>query len=436
MSAPQPDPAATAAVREHLHGIERLAEVLPAIQSVAARYEGIYLVGGAVRDVLLDEESIDLDVMVEGDAITFASELARELDGHSRPHEKFHTAVVRATGPSGREVEVDVATARTETYAAPGALPEVTPATLHDDLARRDFTINAMASSLRPDDLGATYDFCGGYEDLEHGVVRVLHDRSFVEDPTRVLRALRYEARFGFRMDRETEMLARGCADAGLLAGLASTRVRDELLDLLAERGAVAALRRMAELGVDRALHPQADAATGAVHAEAAEKELRGPLTGAPRPLVRLACLCAGMTERDLREWLDHIKLPRAERDVVVAAVALAPVIAARLSTAEEPSLSELHAQLGDQPLEVLVMAIVLAWEPPVVAARVHTYLDKARGVRLEITGDDLRRAGVPESPRIGAALKETLALKLDGAVSGRDQELATALRLAEREGD
>ena len=428
---PQPNPAATAVVGERLQEVERLAEVLPAIQSVAANHEGTYLVGGAVRDILLGEESIDLDVMVEGDAVAFAADLARAIGGQSRPHEKFQTAVVTGTGPSGRAVQVDVATARTESYATPGALPDVKPATLRDDLARRDFTINAMATSLRPEDVGATYDFFGGYEDLEGRVVRVLHDRSFVEDPTRVLRALRYEARFGFRMDRETELHARGCADAGLLGELASTRVRDELLDLLDESRAVAALQRMAELGVDRALHPQADAATGAVHAEAADNALQGPLAGARRQLVRLACLCAGMTERDLRDWLDHIKLPRGDRDAVVATVALAPVIAARLSADEEPALSELHTQLADQPLEVLVMSIVVAWEPSVVARRVRTYLEQAQDVKLDITGDDLRRAGVPESPRIGAALKETLALKLDGAVNGRDEELATALRLA-----
>ena len=210
---PAPDPDATAVVRQRLHSIERLEEVLPAIQGVAAHHDGVYLVGGAVRDVLLGEQSLDLDVMVEGDAIALAGELARALRGHSHPHEQFHTAVVKGVGASGREVRVDVASARTETYDAPGALPQVERSTLRHDLARRDFTINAMATSLRPDDLGATYDFFDGYRDLRQKTVRVLHDLSFVEDPTRLLRAVRYEARFGFRMDAHTESLARGCVD-------------------------------------------------------------------------------------------------------------------------------------------------------------------------------------------------------------------------------
>ena len=207
---PTPSPDATAAVRERLHEIERLEAVLPAITAVAASYDGVYLVGGAVRDVLLGEQSLDLDVMVEGDAIALAEELARALGGHSHPHEKFQTAVVKAQDEHGHEIRVDLATARTEFYGAPGALPEVERSTLRHDLARRDFTINAMATSLRPDDLGATYDFFGGYRDLQRGTVRVLHNLSFVEDPTRLLRAIRYEARLGFRMDAHTLSLARG----------------------------------------------------------------------------------------------------------------------------------------------------------------------------------------------------------------------------------
>ena len=430
---PDPNPEATAAVRERFHSIERLEAILPAIQAVAAGHDGVYLVGGAVRDVLLGEQSLDLDVMVEGDAIAFAGELAAALGVQCRAHEQFHTAVVEGAGPGGRDVRVDLASARTESYDAPGALPDVRRATLRDDLARRDFTINAMAASLRADDLGATYDFFGGYRDLVQGTVRVLHDLSFTEDPTRLLRAVRYETRFAFGMDDHTESLARAGAQGRLLATLSSTRVRDELLDLLAEERVSAALSRMGQLGVDRALDPRVDAVAAAVHVEAAGTAMQGPLAKVRVPLVRLACLCVGMTEGEVCEWLDRIKFRRGDRDVVGAAVGLGPTIAERLSEATAPAPSELHELLEGQPLEVLVMAIALAREPGLVAERVHAYLERMRGVRLEITGDDLRRAGVPESPQIGAALKQTLALKLDGFVGGRDDELAAALRILGR---
>jgi tRNA nucleotidyltransferase (CCA-adding enzyme) len=430
---PAPNPEATAAVRQRLHESERLADVLPAIQAVAANHDGVYLVGGAVRDVLLGEPSLDLDVMVEGDAVALARELAAALGGQWRPHERFQTAVVEGTGASSSEVRVDLASARTESYDAPGALPDVQRATLRDDLARRDFTINAMAASLRPDDLGATYDLFGGFRDLDRGTVRVLHDLSFVEDPTRLLRAVRYETRFGFAMDVHTESLARACSDGPLLEILSSTRVRDELLDLLAEERATAALLRMAQLGIDRALHPRVDARAAAAHVEAADAAVQGQLAEVSLPLVRVACLCAGMAEREVYEWLDRIKFAGRERDVVAAAVTLGPVVAERLSQAVAPAPSDLYGLVEGQPLEALVMAIVLAADPRLVAERLHGYLERTGGVQLDITGDDLRRAGVPESPEIGAALKQALALKLDGFVSGRDEELATALRILGR---
>jgi tRNA nucleotidyltransferase (CCA-adding enzyme) len=295
---PLPDPEASAAVRARLGEITRLAAVLPAIQRAAAAQDPVYLVGGAVRDVLLGEQSLDLDLMVEGDALAFAEALAAELGVAYHPHEKFQTAVVKGTGAEGDDIRIDVATARTEVYGAPGALPEVERSTLRHDMARRDFTINAMATSLRAEDLGATFDFFGGYPDLQRKTVRVLHNLSFVEDPTRLLRAVRYEARLGFEMDRHTLSLARGCIDMRLVGDLASARLRDELIDLLCEPQVLAALARMEEIGLDHALHPGLDAGTDtrALVEVAAEVGVRPPFAGSTRtPLVRLALLCRRM---------------------------------------------------------------------------------------------------------------------------------------------
>ena len=430
---PTPHAEATAAVRERLDEIARLREVLPALSAVAAAHDGVYLVGGAVRDVLLGEQSLDLDVMVEGDAIALATELARARGGHAHPHEKFHTAVVTAPGEGAREIRVDVASARTEFYDAPGALPEVERSTLRHDLARRDFTINAMATSLRPDDLGATYDFFGGYPDLRRATVRVLHNLSFVEDPTRLLRAVRYEARLGFRMDNHTLSLARGCIEMRLVGDLSSARLRDELLDILAEPHVTAALARMGELGLDRALHPHVDARAAADLVVRADEVMQGPLAPARRPLVRLACLCAGMPGHEIYGWLGRLKIRRRDQDVVAAAVTLGPKVVERLGARDAPAPSAMHELLEGQPLEVMVMAAVLAGEPEAVGERLRGYLERVRGTRLEITGEDLKAAGVPESPEIGEALRETLALKLDGFVSGRDEELRAALRILGR---
>jgi tRNA nucleotidyltransferase (CCA-adding enzyme) len=432
---PLPDPEATAAVRERLHTIERLRDVLPAIAKAAAPEEGVYLVGGAVRDVLLGEQSLDLDVMVEGDAIDLARRLARELGARCHPHDKFQTAVVKGTDPRGGELRIDVATARTEFYGAPGALPEVERSTLRHDLGRRDFTINAMATSLKAEDLGATYDFFGGYRDLRRGTVRVLHNLSFVEDPTRLLRAVRYEARLGFRMDAHTLSLAKGCIDMRLVGDLSSARLRDELLEILDEPQVSAALGRMAAIGLDQALHPHLDAGPRAVRLveSAARVMATPPFSEARAPLVRLAAMCTAMPPHELYAWLERLKVRRRDQDVVAAAVTLAPAIVERLSgPAPPPPPSELYELLAGQALEVLVLAAASA-DAPAVEQRLRAYVECVRDVELEISGDDLRAAGVPESPAIGDALKQTLALKLDGFVSGREEELGTALRLLGR---
>jgi tRNA nucleotidyltransferase (CCA-adding enzyme) len=429
---PVPHAEATAAVRGVLGQIERLQRILPAVQAVASSYEGIYLVGGAVRDVLLGEQSLDLDIMVEGDAIAFADELASELGVRSHPHEKFQTAVVKGEDDAG-DVRVDVASARTEFYGFPGALPEVERSTLRHDLARRDFTINAMATSLKADDLGSTYDFVGGFRDLRQKTVRVLHNLSFVEDPTRLLRAIRYEARLGFRMDGHTLSLARGSIEARLVGDLASARLRDELLDILAEERVGAALARMAELGMDRALHPRLDAGPETIALAEAARSRAGapPYAGLARTeLVKLAMLCRRMAADEIYGWLDRLRVRRADQDVVATAVTVAPLVVDRLGGAEGPAPSELRELLEGQPAEALLTAELLAPPGSPVGERVRVYLERVRDVRLEITGDDLRRAGVPESPGLGRALEQTLALKLDGFVSGRDEELAEALRL------
>jgi tRNA nucleotidyltransferase (CCA-adding enzyme) len=431
---PLPDPEATAAVRKRLTQIARLQQVLPAVERVAAAHDPVYLVGGAVRDVLLGEQSLDLDLMVEGDALAFARALAAELAVTCHAHEKFQTAVVK--GGDGDDVQIDVATARTEVYGAPGALPDVERSTLRHDMARRDFTINAMATSLRAEDLGATYDFFGGYRDLRRRTVRVLHNLSFVEDPTRLLRAVRYEARLGFEMDRHTLSLARGCIEMRLVGDLASARLRDELLDLLAEPHVLAALARMAEIGLDRALHPGLDAGpeTRVLVERAREVAGHEPFAGSVKPtLVQVALLCRRLGASEIYDWLARLKLRRRDQDVVAAAATLAPSLAERLEREPAPPPSELREALEGVPLEALLLAVVNARDPEGLERRVRAYVELIRDTRLAIAGDDLKRAGVPESPAIGRALKETLALKLDGFVEGRDEELQAALRLLGR---
>ncbi len=217
-------------------------EALPGMHRVLPALEGLpptYLVGGALRDLLRGAVTKDLDIAVEGRADTVARELAQRLGGEAEGYEHFGTASVRAS-----DLSLDLATARLERYRRPGALPEVEPATIEEDLSRRDFTVNAMAAALAAGERGRLHDPHGGRADLEAATIRVLHRHSFVDDPTRLLRAVRYEARLGFAMDRDTEALARAAAAEGVSYTVSGKRIGDELLELLAlAQRALAALR-------------------------------------------------------------------------------------------------------------------------------------------------------------------------------------------------
>jgi tRNA nucleotidyltransferase (CCA-adding enzyme) len=296
----------------------------------------------------------------------------------------------------------------------------VEPAPLVEDLARRDFTINAMAAGLSGDDLGHLYDPHGGMSDLRGGVVRVLHDGSFMDDPTRLLRALRYEARLGFPLEPDTEALARKAAAGQALRTVSGARTRDELLDLLGEVEAPSAVERMSELGIDRAMHPALVSDPELV----ASAGLGAATIDADRALAGLAALVSA-APADLDLWLSDLNLRAEQREAVARAARVAPRLAVELRRELRPS--ELYDLLLGEPPEALALALAMH-APPEPILRFMTDL---RRVGLEITGDDLVAAGVPESPAVGKALSHVLRRKLDGELAGRDEELAAALEMA-----
>jgi tRNA nucleotidyltransferase (CCA-adding enzyme) len=404
-------------LRERTRSLPGMERLLPALNGLAPSY----LVGGAVRDLLRGADVVDLDIAVEGDARSVARALAERLGGEAREHERFGTATVRAG-----DLSVDLATTRRETYPEPGLLPLVEEAGLDEDLVRRDFTINAMALGLSGDDLGHLYDPSDGLADLDEGLVRVLHEHSFRDDPTRLLRALRYEARLGFRMDDDTELLARDAAAEGGLRTVSGARVRDELMDLLAEPELPSGIARMHELGIDRAMHTAMEADPELV----ASAALGAVALGTDRALVALAALCAPAAQR-LDLWLGDLHLLAWDRDAVSRAARVAPRLAEELR-GREHTPSELRALLGRETLVALALALAMgAPSEPILR-----WVTELRGVRLEISGADLLAEGVPEGPALGRALDETLSRKLDGLVRSREEELETALLLARGAGD
>ena len=397
---------------EELAGMDR---VLPALASLPPAY----LVGGAVRDLLLGAGEVDLDLAVEGDALAAGRELARRLGGEVEDHERFGTASVRAG-----DLRLDLATARRERYRHPGELPEVEPAPIAEDLGRRDFSVNAMAIALADAERGRLLDPHGGHADVEVATIRVLHRHSFFDDPTRILRGIRLEARLGFTFDPETEALARAAVGARAFDTVSRYRLGHELMLLLDEGRRREALVRLVDLRAAGAL----DAALLDVDVEAAAAAGRAAeVTGADPALASLAGLLAA-PPHELERFVTALRLDAEARGRVLRAAHSAPALATELRADAAPS--ELHRLLHGEPPEALALAVAVG-APPEAVSR---YLDGVADVALEIGGDDLVAAGVEPSAAIGRALEETLRRKLDGRVAGREEELRCALGLARGE--
>jgi tRNA nucleotidyltransferase (CCA-adding enzyme) len=408
-------------ISDELRRLERLVPVFDAVAAASEAVDGVYLVGGTVRDILLGEDSFDVDIAVEGDAIALARAIAKQLGGRVRAHEHFGTAVVLY----GHDQRVDVVTARTEFYDAPAALPTVEHASIRDDLRRRDFTINAMAASLRGDDFGGLLDPFGGRRDLVAGRIRVLHNLSFIDDPTRILRGIRYENRYGFRMDEHTARLARGCIEMGLVGDLSSERLRDELELLLSEGEVGHAVMRLAELGAATAIHPHLAADEEAAGLIRRGRELAEEYgLDVPPWRIGIAALARRMPPDEVYDWLERLKMRRRDVEQIAHAVTVGPRLVERLqgeelSAAEVVALAEPYAP--DTPLFALALADLPA---------LRRYFSDLRGIRLEVTGADLAELGLAESPRVGEVLAELRRLKLNGELDGRESELAAAREL------
>jgi tRNA nucleotidyltransferase (CCA-adding enzyme) len=408
---------------ERLLAIESLQEVFEAVQAVSEPFEGVYLVGGAVRDVLMGEPNFDVDIAVEGDGIALGQAIARALGGRAVPHEKFGTAIV-LYGDGGR---IDVATARTEFYDHPGALPTVEQASIRQDLYRRDFTINAMAVSLKGADFGRLVDYFGGHRDLAGGIVRVLHNLSFIDDPTRIFRAVRYETRYGFRMDRHTVGLAKACVEMDLVGELSSARVRDELQALLSEERVGDSVRRMAELGIDRAIHPRLAADEEAVRLIEEADALRGSYAPeAPAWRLRLAVLARRLSSTEVLDWAERLKLRRRDAERIADAVTVAPRLRELAAATKEPAV--LWARVAPHDPDGALLA--LATSKGRARKQLERYFEELRDVTLEISGGDLAALGLGESPQVGAVLEELRRRKLNGELDGRAAEIEAAKAL------
>ncbi len=404
----------------------------PELLRLAENRDDVELVGGAVRDLLLGRMPRELDVVVT-DAAPFARDLAFSLGLHVRDsskesldatlYERFGTAIVEWDG-----AQIDIATRRAESYPAPGALPDVRDGSPEEDLARRDFTVNAIAVCLGGPEKGKLRVVPRALDDLAHGLLRVLHEQSFIDDPTRLFRLARYEARLGFEVEDRTADLAARALNDRALDTISGARIGAELRLGLAEDDAVAVLAAMDDLGLLTALHPQLRFDRQLIDRalELLPDDGRCDLLLVAALTLPLVLGAGDDPDVELRAFLDRLEFPAGDRDRILGAARAGARLSHELGVALVGS--RLRAVVGNAPPEGVALAGAQG-----DADTARSWLKDIRHVRLQIDGDDLIAAGVPEGPEIGHRLEATLRRKLDGELAdGREAELAAALDEAE----
>lgn len=371
----------------------------------------LYLVGGVVRDILLERINLDLDLVVEGDAIGFAGKLAEINRAKVITHPRFGTAKLQQQNRN-----IDVAIARSESYAAPGALPKVKPGTVQDDLARRDFTINAMAVELNPRHFGELLDPHSGKGDLKAKLVRILHNKSFTDDATRIWRALRYEQRLDFRI--ETVTLKALKRDVTNLATISGDRIRHELERILEDELPEKALQRADDLGVLKQLHPglKGDSWLEQTFTLARERQSPDP----PSPLLYLALLAYRLTAAETEQLISSLKLPKASSRILRDIQSIKGIIHELAVPGLAPS--RIYDLLHGHNLTSL-SANQLATDATTAEENLELYLNVLKNVQPLLCGEDLKRFGVTEGLRIKEVLLTLREAKLDGKITTRRDE-------------
>jgi tRNA nucleotidyltransferase (CCA-adding enzyme) len=376
-----------------------------------------FVVGGTIRDLLLGLDPLDLDVVVDGPLTGIVAALGPPL----RAHDQFETATVMLG-----DLRCDLARSRAETYRWPGALPQVRPAPIEQDLLRRDFTVNAIALSISGERAGELLSAPRALDDLDTGRLRVLHRGSFRDDPTRLLRMVRYASRLRFAVEASTYALVSDAVSAAALRTVAAPRVGAELWLLAAEPDPVAALAALAPYALDA----QIKLGFGLDGPEPAASALALlEATNGDRGALALAVASLGIDQAGRATFLGGLGFDAARRDLIAEIARTGPPLAPRLRRAR--AASSIAAAVGRAPVEAVALAGALG-----AADNARRWIEQLRLVTLSIGGADLAAAGIPTGPAIGAGLRAALSAKLDGRAGDRDEQLAEALRVARAQTD
>ena len=389
----------------------------------------VFAVGGFVRDLLMRVENLDVDIVVEGDGIRFAETFEKSVPCRIRTHRKFGTAIILF--PDGSKI--DVATARLEVYESPAALPTVESGSIKMDLYRRDFTMNALAFQLNRKGFGELIDFFGGVKDLKEKIVRVLHNLSFVEDPTRVFRAIRFEQRLGFQIGKHTQNLMRNAIKMGFMDRLSGGRVLSELILILEEDSPMGALKRMRDFNLFRFLHPdikfdeEAEALVERIHHVLSWFDFLFLEERYEGWLIYLYGLIDVLKEEGVKEVCQRLSMNDRERKKVMdgkrqADQALLQMFS-WIHTNHSPRRSEIYSALDSLSTESKLF--MMAKSTQVVTRRhISLYFTQLKDAKPLLKGADLIRMGIEAGPSIRKHLANLLKAKLDQQVITREDEM------------
>jgi tRNA nucleotidyltransferase (CCA-adding enzyme) len=378
-----------------------------------------YLVGGLVRDLLRNEENLDIDIVIEGEGISFAKALGERLNARVKTHQRFGTAQVITD-----KIKLDVATARTEYYDSPAALPKVETSSIKKDLYRRDFTINTLAVKLNPKDFGLLIDFFGGQRDLREKTVRVLHNLSFIEDPTRAFRAIRFSERFGFKIGKHTENLIKSAIKMNLFERLSGSRLYEELLLLFNETNPISTLKRLSDLGLLKVIYP---ALRFNNEIETRLKSMQETLSWfnllfleekTDKRILYLMVLLSELTDEEAKIALERLSPPKI-KNIIVREISNAKGVLKRLPL-DDPV--EIYSLLSKLKLETILLSMALSKDRQKQKV-MSQYLIELRKVKTILKGEDLKKMGVKPGPIYSKILKELLEEKLRGHLKSREDE-------------
>lgn len=392
-------------------------------EAAAAAGLKAFITGGFVRDLMLGVPVGDIDLAVEGPAGKFAEDVAGILGGKLLVHDRFKTATVFL----GKGARIDVSAAREERYDRPAALPRVVSSSIYNDLFRRDFTVNALAVSISPGTSGELIDCFGGLEDLGGGIIRVLHEKSFEDDPTRVFRAVRFAHRLGFEIEAGTKRLMAAAAAGRFCENLTGARLRNEIELLFKERNPAAAAAMMRAHGIHICIHPRASLTPRKI--KAIEKlqdiipaaEETESLRGTAPWLAYFMCALKGMDGDSLACLSKRLMLGRGEARALKS-LPLADSLLKEINSVETMPCSEVYSLAGRAPREAVIVALSEAGAEQ--AAAFMRKLGRAERRKAETTGSDLLKMGFPQGPVIERVLAEVSRARMDGRLESKEEEL------------